>query len=105
MIIVLLVLSVVVNVFLGVSFYLATVKALNLDDKIDVLSEQVEQSLDVINDCYSRVSSTLEIPVASDDPIVRQFVADINHTRHALLLIANKLVVFEGESEENEEDD
>ena len=64
---------------------------LELIEKIEDLTDQVEISLDIIDDCYGKISKVSNIPAASDDPIVRQLLADIKHTKNALLLIANMI--------------
>lgn len=46
-----------------------------------------------------------EMPVMFDDPVIRQLLADIKTTKHALLLIANKIVSFEPENETETDDE
>jgi hypothetical protein len=67
----------------------------------DDIREQVDQSLDIIDDCYRRISAVAEMPVTFDDPVVQQLLSDIKLTKHSLLLIANKISI--DDSEENEE--
>jgi hypothetical protein len=72
-------------------------------DKQEELGDQIEESLDIINECYKRISRISGIPAASDDPIIRQLVSDIKYTRESLLLIANKVVSFEQEDDDAQE--
>ena len=76
-------------------------KCLNLQNKLEELSEDLEESLDVLDESYFRISRVLsESFVASDDPIVKQVLSDIKSGHDALLLVANKLIQFD--IEENE---
>lgn len=75
---------------------------LEMADKIDELGDQVEETLDVIDDCFQRIARVAEMPVATDDPIIQQLVSDIKYTKQALLLIANKIVTFDQEEEDGE---
>lgn len=77
---------------------------LELEDRFEELGEQVEESLDILNDCYQRISKVAEMPVTSDDPIIQQLLADIKHTKQAVLLIANKVVTFDRDEDEGEEE-
>lgn len=86
----------------AVGFTLAMFKCLELAEKIEELGEQVDESLDIIDDCYKRISQASEIPVTSDDPVVQQFVSDVKRTKDALLLIANKVIVFDTTEEDND---
>lgn len=75
---------------------------LEMADKIDELGDQVEETLDVIDGCYQRIAKVVEMPVATDDPVIQQLVSDIKYTKQALLLIANKIVTFDQNEEESE---
>lgn len=85
----------------AVGFTLAMFKCLEFAEKIEELGEQVDESLDIIDDCYKRISQASETPVTSDDPVVQQFVSDVKRTKDALLLIANKVIVFDTTEEDN----
>lgn len=72
-----------------------------LDERLHDHVDHVEQSLDIINECYVRISHAASHPVLSNEPTIQQVVFDIRRTRQALLEIANKLViVFSDEEEE-----
>jgi hypothetical protein len=70
-------------------------------DKLEELGNQIDESLDVLDDCYHRIAKATEIPVMSDEPVIRELISDIKHVRMAVLLVANKLVLFD--QEENSE--
>jgi hypothetical protein len=78
-------------------------KNLELVERHEELGTQVEESLDILNDCYARISKVIELPVVSDDPVVKQLIQDIVRCRNSILLIANKLVVFDTVIEEEED--
>lgn len=85
---------------LSIVSYVSIKRCLDIDEKLDELSFQVEESLDIIDDCYGRIAKTSETSLATDDPTIQQLIADIKHTKHALLLIANKIVAFEKDDKE-----
>lgn len=58
---------------------------------IFAIEEEIEASLTMLDRCYNRVGQILEIPVGSDDPLVRSVVDEIKRSQDAILLIANKL--------------
>ena len=92
-------LAVVLTVLLGISVYLM----IKLGQRVLELEEQVEQSLDVLDASYRSINSILEIPVMSDEPFVRRVLSDIENAQEALLLVANKISVFNPEEDEEQE--
>jgi hypothetical protein len=95
------VISIVITA-LSVSLFFSVRRNLELDDKFNELGNQVEQSLDIIDDCYQRIAKVAEMPVAADDPMVRQLIDDIKHTKNAILLVANKIVTFDQDEDRQE---
>ena len=80
-------------------------KSLLLVEKMDEISEQVEQSLDIIDEAYSSMSRHLKSPVLFDDPIVTAMVRDSKKARDSMLLIANKVTEpFTNETGSDEEE-
>lgn len=75
---------------------------LEFDTRFIEMGDQVEQSLDIIDECYRRVSIVAETPVASDDPMVQQLISDIKYTKQAILLVANKIVTFDKVEDDEE---
>ena len=92
----------VLVVILSVLLYMSVRRTLYLDDKFEELGQQVEKSLDIIDECYGRISAVSETPVFSDEPVVKQLMGDVAYTRRALLLIANNIVTFDQDDEEDE---
>jgi hypothetical protein len=59
--------------------------------KIWDLEDQVEESLDILNETHQNVARISEMPVMSDDPTIRDVVANISKAKNAILLVANKI--------------
>lgn len=93
----------IIIVILGVALFFSVKKNLEIDDKFEEMGDQVEQSLDVLDDCYQRIAKIAEMPVTSDDPVVQQLLSDIKHAKHAVLLVANKIVTFDTDDEDEQE--
>lgn len=95
-------LMIVITLLLGLVFFL-TFKLLRFNDMHDEIRDQVDQSLDIIDDCYGRISAVAEMPVMFDDPVVHQLLSDIKLTKHSLLLIANKISIDDSEEDQEKE--
>lgn len=81
---------------------LLAIRALALQDQLDTVAAQVEESLDVMNGSYGAIASIAATPVASDDPLVRQLVSETKRALDSILVIANKLTVSFDEVEETD---
>ena len=83
-------------------FVLTTVYSLYLNYKLGMIvldfQDSVEDSLDLIDLKYNRMSKVLETPIFFDSIEVRQVVSDIKDVRQSLLKIAVMLT-------ENSKDD
>jgi hypothetical protein len=75
------------------SFFLFFSIRLNLKntDKLERISERIEESLDVLDVCYQRATARAALEVLSDEPVVRELVEDIRISKDAILLVANLL--------------
>jgi len=79
-------------------------KSLSLVEKMEDVSVQVEESLDLINDAYVNVSRHLQSPVLFDDPVVIAMINDVKQAKEAMLLVANKVIEpFPDEADSDEE--
>lgn len=84
---------------LGGSVWLNVVsiqKNLALSDQREELVDQIEESLDMLNTCYSRLAHHSAIPVLSDEPIIQDVVHDLKMAKNAVLAIASKVVAYGG---------
>lgn len=79
-------------------------KNLVLADQREELVDQIEESLDMLDECYTRLAHNAEIPVLSDEPVIREVIADIKRARNAVLAIASKVVTY-GEEKGAEDGD
>ena len=55
------------------------------------MQEEIEDSLDKIDQKYKRLNEILEIPVFFDSPEIKRIVTEIYDIRNIILDIANKL--------------
>ena len=69
-------------------------KNLLLADQREELVDTIEDSLDVLDSCYSSIARNAEIPVLSDEPVIREVLADIKRAKNAVLAIAGKVVIY-----------
>jgi CHASE3 domain sensor protein len=95
---------VIFTIIIGALLFVSIRRNLQYSEKLEELGDQIDESLDIIDKCYKRISTTAETPVLSDEPIVQQLISDIKLTRDAILLVANKIVIFDS-TDENENDD
>jgi|688.fasta_scaffold05770_25 hypothetical protein len=61
-------------------------------EQFEDLTERIEESLDVLDFSYGRMTKLLETPVAFDDPIAVELVQSAKNARDAMLLVANNIV-------------
>lgn len=90
--------------FLSWLSYVTIKKNLALEDQREALVDTIEESLDMLEDIYVRIAAAAEIPVLSDEPVIRDLLSDIKRLKNAVLLIASKVVVY-GDNGDNEEDE
>ncbi len=95
---VLLVISVALN---AVAIFLL----LKLQKKLEEVSNAVEESLDILDESHQRIWQLSKTPVASDDPVIRQVVANVRRSLESIHIVAVKMAIpFNGveEGDENE---
>lgn len=69
------------------------------------IEDQIEESLDILDSCYSQIDAIAHTPVLSDDPFVKDVLMRIKASRDAVFLVANKLVNFELNESSKEQND
>ena len=74
-------------------------------DKFEEISEQIDESLDVLDACYQRAAQRAKLEVLSDEPVVRELLEDIKTTRDAILLVANLIVKPMQEAEQEKDNE
>lgn len=80
-------------------------KNLELNDQREMLVDQIEESLDMLDECYDRLARNADIPVLSDEPVIREVVADIKRARNTVLAIAGKVVTYGADKGADDEDE
>ena len=65
------------------------------------IQETIEDSLDILDEKYSKISKILEIPVFYNSPEVKSAINEIEDAREALLYIANQLTNNKNKEEED----
>lgn len=53
--------------------------------------DNIDDSLDMLDESYRSLTQTLQTPLFVDSPEVRKVLADIAHAREAVLLVADAL--------------
>ena len=81
----------VLSVTLSTVLYFVTKSLLHTSDVLYGISDQIEKSLDVLDDNFNHMNEILNTPVASDDPYIRNVVDNIKKSREAILIVAEKL--------------
>lgn len=71
--------------------FVSVKKNLELFENLEDISKQTEESLDLLDECYAKIYEKSKIDLFIDEPIVKDLIKDINTTKDAVLLIANKL--------------
>ena len=97
------IMCVVLSLLLGVFIHL-TIK---MGMTVLAVEDTIEECLDILDERYNSISKILEIPIFFDSVEVRRVVDDINASRNAILIIANKLADIQTAKEMNsgQEDD
>jgi hypothetical protein len=86
---------------MGALLYYSIKKNLFLSEAFDEMQHQVEESLDIMDTCYQRVAAKANLELMSDDPVIRELVADMRMSKEAILLVAHKIVLTQ-EDEDKE---
>lgn len=68
-----------------------TWKWIGLGKTVLAVEERLEEAIDTLDIHEKRISSVLEIPLASDDPLVKKVVANIRSARQAIVRISSTL--------------
>ena len=69
------------------------------------IQEEVEKSLDILDERYQKLTEISEKPVFFDSLEIRQVVGEIKKTRDCVLLVANRLTSFDASPIEEVEDE
>jgi len=75
-------------------------KNLELLEKIESIEDQVEESVDILDEYYKIIDAKSKTEVFFDEPLVKSLIQDINGCKNAVVLVSNKLY-----SEQNNKED
>lgn len=64
------------------------------------IQQNIEQSLEILDEKYEKISDVLQIPIFHDSREIRQVLDDIKDARQAVIDVAAKLSLQELEEEE-----
>lgn len=84
--------------------YTCVRKNLQLEDQRERLVDQIEESLDMLDSCFQGISRAADIPVLTDEPVIREVLGDIKRAKNTVLAIAS-LVVTYGTDEDDDTGD
>ena len=62
--------------------------------------DNIEESLDVLDESYGKLFEILKIPLANDSPQVKAVISEIEKSRDSILSVAQKIARVENEEEE-----
>jgi hypothetical protein len=89
-------------ILLGIAVYFCVKFAMIIIN----MQEVIEESLDILDEKYAKISEILNIPIFFDSKEVRDVLREIKGVKDSILLIAQKLTNHEIiEEEEIEEED
>ncbi len=82
-------------VLMSILFGAATYYCLKFANKLLVMADSLETTLDVLDDTYGRISVVLAIPLFTDNDEVKKVIADIDRCRVAVLETARILTTID----------
>lgn len=77
---------------------------LQLNDQREDLVDQIEESLDMLDQCYSRLAHHASLDVMSDEPVIQDVVRDIKLARNTVLAVASKVATYGGDERKEAEE-
>jgi hypothetical protein len=89
---------VIITLFILFLFLCSAYLNYRLLNKIFEIQDSVEESLDLLDASYGKLSKILEIPLGSDEPFVKNVINEIKKSHDTILLVANKISLNERKS-------
>ncbi len=81
----------------SVIVYVLARRGMVLNDKMEDINEQIDESLVLLERCYTKIEYASKTPVLSDEPIVKKLMSDILTAKHAVVMVMNKMGEFDQE--------
>lgn len=60
-------------------------------DRLNELQEAIQESIDILDEQYTKIDQKTKIEVFSDEPVVKELVKDIAVSRNSVLKVAHIL--------------
>lgn len=95
--------EIILSIVCLILFTLLCLSVYRIVQLVDVqtrLETQVEESLDILDRTYKEITVATMTEVFSDEPVVRKVIEAIKSSQVAVMLVANKLVSFGEETED-----
>ena len=83
---------VLVNLILAYCLYYIIRQNFHLNDKIDAIYHNVNNSLTLLDEYYNRAFKRSKLETFQNDPIIREHINDLKNMRNVILQIANMLI-------------
>lgn len=96
---------VLVIIILAVLLGFSASQTIKVNEKMDALNEQIDESIWLLDQSYQSIDRAAKTPVLSDEPFVKKVMSDIATARHAVVLVMNKLGVFDQEEATDEDEE
>ncbi len=98
------VLLVIIILAQSVLIYVLAKRGMVLNDKMEDINDQVDESLVLLERCYVSIEHASKTPVLSDEPFVKKLMSDILTAKHAVVMVMNKMGEFDQEEALDETD-
>jgi len=81
----------VVSLITSALLVLSVKKNIELVEKLENLSESIEESIDVLQEQYEIIEKKTKIEVFSDEPVVRELIEDMRIAKNSVIKAAKIL--------------
>jgi len=81
----------VVSLITSALLVLSVKKNIELVEKLENLSESIEESIDVLQEQYEVIEKKTKIEVFSDEPVVRELIEDMRIAKNSVIKAAKIL--------------
>lgn len=88
-----------ITFILSYGLYVSVKKNLELQEQLETIDLQIEECLDVLEECHQKIEAKSKIEVFSDEPVVKELIQDIKEAKASVLLVAKNLYVTENNDE------
>ena len=90
----------VLLLFVSACLFVSIAKNLKQMEKLEELGNQVDQSIDVLDQTLSSLINVSQTPLLSDEPTVKMLIETVRSSIDSVKLVQAKLVYFDIEEED-----